>query len=397
MDLFRFIDSKDIREHLRQMGYSFTAPEAAFLVWQCRSTTLKEKIAAWREIIETMPDCSMVERMNMDAIPSVHKFLEQYIALMKRLLENFYCEEHAVYSYGGSYRDGSDFDEEYDRLYPDIVSCIAGLLNDEFIPLLPKAAYMIEDYLQKLANRECKSLPPDPISLHTDHNFEIESIRFKKRSLTSPGESIILISNDQLEPVEMDAFGQFLTKEEENLLHTFQGMWFAFPTPFKRGDLVWDPFCGEAAPFVLNYLNVWDTQEMIRQGLSPEGVYAGLVHNADKRVQAYRRTGCVMDMGAYGYGRRDGFGVWNEFGGWANYLDLEFYPCELKGKDRILRPVSEFLKGNCDLELLLNSYTALLLDGIYGELTKAYQGEYAKDALKMVGLKPEQESPNKAI
>ena len=116
MDLFRFIDSKDIREHLRQIGYSFTAPEAAFLVWQCRSVTLKEKIAAWRTIIETMPDCSMAERMNMNAIPSVHKFLEQYITLMERLLENFYCEEHAVYSYSGSYRDGSDFEEEYDRL-----------------------------------------------------------------------------------------------------------------------------------------------------------------------------------------------------------------------------------------------------------------------------------------
>ena len=62
MDLFRFIDSKDIREHLRQIGYSFIAPEAAFLVWQCRSATLKEKITAWREIIETMPDCSLTRR-----------------------------------------------------------------------------------------------------------------------------------------------------------------------------------------------------------------------------------------------------------------------------------------------------------------------------------------------
>ena len=98
-----------------------------------------------------------------------------------------------------------------------------------------------------------------------------------------------------------------------------------------------------------------------------------------------------MDMGVYGYGWRDGFGIWDEFGGWANYLDLEFYPFELEGKDRILKPVSEYMKGNGDLELLLNSYTALLLGGIYGELTKAYQGEYHKDTLKMVGLKPEQE------
>ena len=44
MDLFRFIDSKDIREHLRQIGYSFTAPEAAFLVWQCRAFPSKRKL-----------------------------------------------------------------------------------------------------------------------------------------------------------------------------------------------------------------------------------------------------------------------------------------------------------------------------------------------------------------
>ena len=29
MDLFRFINSKDIREYLRQIDYSFPAPEAA--------------------------------------------------------------------------------------------------------------------------------------------------------------------------------------------------------------------------------------------------------------------------------------------------------------------------------------------------------------------------------
>lgn len=70
MDIFRFLNSKDIREHLKQLGYSFTAPEAAFLVWQCRSVTLKEKMAAWREIIETMPDCCMEERINNEIHPS---------------------------------------------------------------------------------------------------------------------------------------------------------------------------------------------------------------------------------------------------------------------------------------------------------------------------------------
>ena len=71
--LFRFMDSKDIREHLRQIGYSFTAPEAAFLVWQCRSATLKEKISAWREISEAMPNCPLTRRKE-EPIGNCHDF-----------------------------------------------------------------------------------------------------------------------------------------------------------------------------------------------------------------------------------------------------------------------------------------------------------------------------------
>lgn len=369
MDLFRFIDSKDIREHLRQIGYSFTAPEAAFLVWQCRSVTLKEKIAAWRTIIETMPDCSLTRRKE-EPIGNCHDFLRRHIASQETLLKEFPNGKNCVYRYeihepqrwhwtqDDGWRGGEEYFNSFD---PCLSHCLRQL----------------------------------------DGDTETDKLRFYRQEWCVSDEKAairwFLETDREQNPVRVDRCGIPGGDELTDTDCTFSDMWFAFPTPFKRGDLVWDPFCGEAAPFVLNYLNVWDTQEMLRQGLSPDGVYAGLVRNADKRVQAYRRTGCVMDMGAYGYGWQDGFGVWNEFGGWANYLDLEFYPFDPKGKSRILRPVSEFLKGNCDLELLLNSYTALMLGGIYGELTKAYQDEYCKDALKMVGLKPEQESPNKAI
>lgn len=366
MDLFRFIDSKDIREHLRQMGYSFTAPEAAFLVWQCRSTTLKEKIAAWREIIETMPDCSMVERMNMDAIPSVHKFLEQYIALMKRLLENFYCEEHAVYSYGGSYRDGSDFDEEYDRLYPDVTSCVAGLLNDEVIPWASEAEHAVEDYLQTIENRECKSLPPYPVSL-----FEIASIRLKKRSLTSPVDCITLILNDRLEPVAIDTFGQFLTKEEENLLLTFQGMWFAFPTPFKRGDIVFP--CSEGKHtfyfqhgnaagnrplppdelYVLDSLPTWGSEEMRQNGFAPD---SNKVKNSDRWLRNLTRNGDTSDLSfsAYYIYQKS---VIKEIEG--NYLLLERYNGPLSGEHRLLGAVSKLLTGRIEPDIFLNLFEVI--------------------------------------
>lgn len=360
MNLFRFINSKDIREHLRQIGYSFTAPEAAFLVWQCRSADLKEKIAAWREIIETMPDCSLTRR-KVEPAESCRDFLRRHIASQETLLKEFPNGKNCVYRFeihktprrnrpqDDGWWGGGEYFNSFD-------ACLS----------------------------HCKRL--------LDEDAETDKICFYRHNwFGAQGKANIqwvLETDREQNPLRVDRYG--ITSDElTDTYCTFADMWFAFPTPFRRGDLVWEPSHAEAAPFVLNYLNIWNTDEMIRQGLSPNGIYAGLVRNADKRVQSHRRAGCVMDMGAYGYGRRDGFGILSEFGGQANYLDVEFYPFELEGKDRILKPVSEYLKGNCDLELLLNSYTALLLSGIYGELTKAYQDEYYKDALRMVGLKPE--------
>lgn len=303
MNYDRFIHSKDIRDYLQQIGYSFTAPEAAFLVWQCRNATLKEKFAAWREIIETMPNCSLTRR-EKEPIGNCHVFLRRHITSQETLLKEFPDGKDCVYRYetheprrnwpqDDGWRGGGEYFNSFD-------SCLSHCLR------------------------------------RLDGDTETDKIRFYRQEWCgAEGKSIIqwiLETDREQNPVRVDRFGIPGGDELTDTDCIFSDMWFAFPTPFKRGDLVWDPFCGEAAPFVLNYLNVWDTQEMIRQGLSPEGVYAGLVHNADKRVQAYRRTGCVMDMGAYGYGRRDGFGVWNEFGGWANYLDLEFYPFELEEK-----------------------------------------------------------------
>ena len=364
MNLFHFIDSKDIREHLRQIGYSFTAPEAAFLVWRCRNADLKEKFAAWQEMIETMPDCSLT-RDKEEPIENCHEFLRRHIASQETLLREFPDGMNCVYRYetrepqrwpqDDGWRGGGEYFSSFD-------SCLSHCLR------------------------------------RLDEDMQTDRIRFYRQEWCGGNYSIqwLLETDREKNPIYVNRYGIPGGDELTDTDDIFSDMWFAFPTPFRRGDLVWVPSHGTDAPFVLNYLNIWDTQEMIRHGLSPDGIYAGLVRGADKRVQAYRRTGCVMDMGAYGYGWKDGFGIWDEFGGWANYLDLEFYPSTLKGKGRIFGPVSEYLKGNCDLELLLNSYTALLLENIHIELAKAYQDEYNKDALKMVGLRPEQEHQDKA-
>ena len=99
MDIYRFIDSRDMREHLQKLNYAFTTPEAAFLVYWYKAATLEERIAAWREIIHTMPNCAMAERLNLEAIPDFHQFLRDHIDLQERDLRRFKEPEGCVYVY----------------------------------------------------------------------------------------------------------------------------------------------------------------------------------------------------------------------------------------------------------------------------------------------------------
>ena len=57
MDIFRFIDSADIRRYLAEIRYRFSTEEKMFLIWYCKAATLNEKIAAWQEIVGYVPSC----------------------------------------------------------------------------------------------------------------------------------------------------------------------------------------------------------------------------------------------------------------------------------------------------------------------------------------------------
>lgn len=57
MNVCRFINSKDVAEHLRAAWYQFNAFETVYFVEQFADATLDEKISAWKEIAETMPNC----------------------------------------------------------------------------------------------------------------------------------------------------------------------------------------------------------------------------------------------------------------------------------------------------------------------------------------------------
>ena len=135
MNILRFVNSKDIREHLRNIGYEFNSLEAAWLIYQCHDATIDEKHKAWNELIEKMPDCTVTERLNTVPQDSLHAFLRQYMELEDKYLNEFYDEKHAdtfdynklfVYKFKYIYKDGTEYEWDtvfscFDALYESIM------------------------------------------------------------------------------------------------------------------------------------------------------------------------------------------------------------------------------------------------------------------------------------
>lgn len=341
MNILRFINSKDIREHLKKLDYEFSSLEAAWLIYQCREATLEEKHKAWRELIETMPDCSIPERMNTVAQDSLHGFLKKYMALEDKLVERFcgdgLCDTYTfnkpcVFRIRYKYKDGTVFE------FPAVFSQFDVLYETVMEPDKNVVSIILEKYqIDSLRPPACAELTPDLKFLFVD-------------------------------PWELD------DKEESDVFFgVFEGLWFDFPTPFKKGDIVWDPRRPEnkgytGGPFVL--------KETCLEGLDPEV------------AERMKKDGDTSDMNVRGYFAGEHGDIWNEVT--DNYMDLEYYEKELKGASRVLIPLSRFLKGEIDVELYARAYHQIRMQ-YYAEL--CIPPDRTRDELILSGLEMTDRTP----
>ena len=139
IDFLKFVNSDTVRNHLQQIRYQPTALEAAWLTWQCETISLEEKCVAWREIIETLPDCPTGSRtmgLKEKYRDSTHAFLQAYITLQEKLVSAFYqTKEPAVYY--AEYQilpKGERFWREYRNIqksFPTLEACLQAVPKDE--------------------------------------------------------------------------------------------------------------------------------------------------------------------------------------------------------------------------------------------------------------------------
>ena len=353
MDIYRFIDSRDMREHLQKLNYSFTTPEAAFLVYWCKNAALEERIAAWREIIDTMPNCAMAERMNLEAIPDFRQFLRDYIDLQERDLRRFKEPEGCVYVCELSRQGKLCVDMEFGP-FSDFDRCLSAAIR-------------------RAAEEEAVGLrifkrPMDPGEDWPREDYCI---------LTPQGEVC------QLECRE-------LNDRDLDLSLAFEGMWFDFPTPFHAGDIV----CSHRKPdepFVLTDLCTWDAETLRRE--LPVSEYSDYwLSNMDHALARMRAKGDTSDMICRGYtvsgdpGEAISF-VFND----DIFICLEYYRGPLKGIHKLLKPISYFLKRNRSIKFLLNSYCLAQQQAMLENSIAWFRNSYNEEALAEIGILPKNE------
>lgn len=342
MDLYSFINSQDIRNHLMLLNYRFDSLKASWLVYQSGRHSLEEKFDSWNWIIENMPDCVVRERINCSYRESLHETLKAYINLMKKYIREFYESEECVYTYG--YYCIRDQDWNYDTgVYRSVKDCFEDLCYgyDE---------YGKEDYVDVIVARRSFSEDKRTVEAHFNNNKELLSIK---------------------------TFGE--TDEESDLtVHFFEGMWFSFPTPFKTGDALirYD-----------DYAYPRDGHErgiMVMEGCTPEW----LKQEAPQRIRSYidGHDGDITDMNIWGYFQEEDGRIYSE--STYNYMDFEYYRGSYEGKFRLMKALSSYMKGQIDLSMLLTAYRKVILDEFTNDIMLT--NWFADKQLELAGLIDEQ-------
>ena len=350
MDISAFINSRDIKKYHRDIGYEYNALEAAWLVYQCNNKTLKQKHEAWQWIIDNMPDMEVKDCGKWSSNfkdDSIHKLLKEYMEMENAFIKKFqdnsggYLYKYRRYSPSvkiwGAVSEFKGFFSSWDK-------CISHILETEDA----------EDATLYEISRRLPDEPDDRI-IHGSIDINIAG-------------QILNVSVDDYE------------KEENvrwyHLSWFFDELWFKFPVPFKRGDIVSLKSCYQPVdhePIVIDGIIVpygWDEEEYI------------------KKRKDY---GDFFDMNIWGYAADNEWA--SEFCGayrqvWHSYMNAEYYHDELKGYNRVLKPISSWLKGefNDELDLLLAGYHHIMTEE-YLKSTVPFL--YTKEELKLAGFPSE--------
>ena len=317
MDIFKFINSQCIGEHLNKIRYKFSALEKAFLVHQSNKTTLQERHDAFREIIATEQDVKIEKRPNTQEYPSLFALLQRYMEIENAIIKEFYNSDQAVFRYRYLCGNDKSYCEDYRTVYPSLSECESAYKED------------IEEY---------------------DYDIELRFFEFKMDSLKEIGKTIDIQFTPGGEIVSV--FSTRLDEESSDVLSALDGMWFDFPTPFKRGDILIPKYkyttIKVGTPIVITALGTWNVGDYLENGYTERNCN---LKNRERIYHIHKTNGDSSDMTVCGYFACEDGSFFYEVE--SGLLDYEYYEGPFEGGYRILKVVSDFEKGELPIDLFV--------------------------------------------
>lgn len=319
-----YVNSNAIRNHLDKIGYSFSSLEAAWIIYQSRRHSIEEKHAMWNLLIKNMPDCEIPERNYLTRfMPSLHSFLAEFIETENGLIDDFL-------------RPTGDLKFVAERILK--VECSDDAGKPEFIGVFSSFESFKKAY---------KKLP--------EPNERTEVFSLRKVTADEIDRDVQVFFSPTLEIMGLNVSNSKSGRLRE-LTGIFKGLWFDFPTPFKPGDIVFNPerpldiFVLEGINKTLYYPS-WKHRTC--KSYFPTDGSSEPLKNENMEYTGFCINMAYASEGAF---REDRLWLKSEF----NYMDLEFYNGPLEGYLKSLVPISEYFKGNINRDECNKKYREIM-------------------------------------
>ena len=320
MDIYNFLNSRDVRKYLQDINYEFTPEQALYVILHNRTKSVKEKHQALTELAESYPDFMLEKRRSHIKPQPLKQYAERYIAIQNRVIEEFFKKESDCY-YSARFLAYEDFCK-WEQPFSDFESAF---------------------------------------NAHSDYSEETILIEIEKTHIET-GKTICLTLLPDKTVTEI-YYVTSLSDEDDAILRYPEWMWVNIPVPFKHGDVVFnverknDQYLTAQDLMVVDTLNSWTVEDYKANGFINSKKYSFNSANfdgIDNRIANYKEYGdesdmCVVGKIVFESGIISYDHVWT-------YLDFEYYRGDYNGDKAIIKLLSNYYKCEIDEELLLNAY-----------------------------------------
>ena len=352
MDIYKFLNSKDVKKHLQDIKYEFTPEQALYVILDSRNTSVKDKHDALKELAETYPDFIVEKRRSYITSQPLGQFAESYINLENEVLDKFFKEEGGCYYSARFLIDGEYSD--WAGAYSNFQSAFDGY----------------KEYDEGITKIQVKKV-------YIDSNNEI---------------CITFLPNKTATKIN---YATLYTEQEKDILRYREWMWVDIPVPFKRGDVVCPVESGRAKRYsaqnimVVDFISSWSVDDWKTNGfVDSNGCLFNLTRfdRIEERLDSHRIYGDESDMCLVGKIIFD-WGLVSYDHVWP-YLDFEYYRGDFKGEKAIIKLLSNYYKGKIDEELLLNAYFILRSELVADR--ESTLNLYTEEGAVLAGLKDDE-------